>query len=172
MGDKILKLEEKTNLMKEELHVIQTTKPSWAIETNSKLIGLEDHSRQNNLRFEGIKGHENESWEDCKSKIYDLLENKLEMDIANVVIERAHRTGKKNKNRSRPIVAQFSFYKDKMNILKNCKKLKNTKFSIYEDFSREAAAIRKEKWQEAFTNREKGMISYLNYRTVIYKQRV
>ena len=133
---------------------------------------MEDHSRQNNLRFEGIKKHENESWEDCKNKIYDLLENKLEMDIENVVIERAHRTGKKNKNRSRPIVAQFSFYKDKMNILKNCKKLKNTKFSIYEDFSREAAAIRKEKWQEAFANREKGMISYLNYRTVICKQRV
>ena len=69
-------------------------------------------------------------------------------------------------------VAQFSFYKDKMNILKNCKKLKNTRFSIFEDFSRETAAIRKEKWQEVLANREKGMISYLNYRTVICKQRV
>ena len=94
------------------------------------------------------------------------------MDIENVVIERAHRTGKKNKNRSWPIVAQFSFYKGKMNILKNCKKLKNTRFSIFEDFSRETAAIRKEKWQEVLANREKGMISYLNYRTVICKQRV
>ena len=166
MGDKIQKLEEKINLMKEELHVIQTTKPSWAIETDAKLIDLEDRSRRNNLRFE------NESWEDCENKIYDLLENKLEMDIENVVIERAHRTGKKNKNRSRPIVAQFSFYKDKMNILKNCKKLKNTRFSIFEDFSRETAAIRKEKWQEFLANRGKGMMSYINYRTVICKQRV
>ena len=33
MGDKIQKLEQKLNLMKEELHVIQTTKPSWTIET-------------------------------------------------------------------------------------------------------------------------------------------
>ena len=49
MGDKIQKLEEKINLMKEELHVIQTTKPSWAIETDAKLIDLEDRSRQNNL---------------------------------------------------------------------------------------------------------------------------
>ena len=55
MGDKIQKLEEKINLMKEELHVIQTTKPSWVIETDVKLIDLEDHSRQNNLRFVGIK---------------------------------------------------------------------------------------------------------------------
>ena len=85
-----------------------------------KLVDLEDHSRQNNLRFEGITYHENESWEDCENKIYDLLENKLEMNTKSVVIERAHLIGKENKNRLRPIVAQFSFYKDKMNILKNC----------------------------------------------------
>ena len=42
MGDKIQKLEEKINLMKEEPHVIQTTKPSWAIKTDAKLIDLED----------------------------------------------------------------------------------------------------------------------------------
>ena len=100
-----------------------------------------------------------------------FIGNKLEMDIENVFIERAHRTRKKNKNRSQLIVAQFSFYKDKMNILKNCKKLKNTRFSIFEDFSRERAAIRKEKWQEVLANRKKGM-TYLNYRTVICKQRV
>ena len=87
--------------MKEELHGIQTTKPSWVIEAHAKLIDLEDSPRRNNVRFEGTKEHENQSWEDCENKIYDLLENKLEMDIGNVVIERAHRTGKKNKNRSR-----------------------------------------------------------------------
>ena len=68
------------------------------------------------------------------------------MDIENVVIEREHQTGKKNKNASQPIVARFKFYKDKMNILKNFKQLKNTRLSIFEDFSRETAAIRKEKW--------------------------
>ena len=101
IGDKIQKLEEKINLIKEELHVIQTTKPSWAIETDAKLIDLEDPS-QNNLRFEGIKEHENESWEDCENKIYDLLENKLEMDIENVVIKLAIEPGKKKRiNRGR-----------------------------------------------------------------------
>ena len=60
MGEKIQKLQEKVNLMKEELHVIQTTNPSWAIETDAKLIDLEYRSRKNNLRFEGKKEHENE----------------------------------------------------------------------------------------------------------------
>ena len=116
MSDKVQKLEEETNLMKEELHVIPTTKPSQAIETDAKLVELEDNPRRNNLTFEEIKEHERESWEDCENKIYDLLEKKLEMDIENVVIERAHQTTKKSKNRSQPIVARFSFYKDKMNL--------------------------------------------------------
>ena len=115
VGDKIRKLQEEINLMKEELHFIQTTKPSWAIETDAKLIDLDDRSRGNSLRFEGIKEHENESWEDSENKIYDLLEKKFEMDIEYVVIERARRTEKRNKNRWRPILAQFSFYKDNMN---------------------------------------------------------
>ena len=87
----------------------------------------------------------NGSWDDGENKIYDLLENKLQMDIKNVVLEWAHQTGKKNKNISRLIVAQFSFCKYKMNVLKNCKKLKNIKFSIFEDFPRKTVAIRKEK---------------------------
>ena len=55
MGDKVQKLEEEIDLMKEELHVIQTTKPWLAIETDAKLVDLEDRSRRSNLKFEGIK---------------------------------------------------------------------------------------------------------------------
>ena len=59
MGDKIQKLKEEINLMNEELHV-QKTKPSWAIETDTKLVELKDCSRQKTLRCEGIKDLENE----------------------------------------------------------------------------------------------------------------
>ena len=68
MGDKIQKLEEKINLMKEELHVIQITKLSWAIETDARLIDLDDCSRRNNLRFEGIKEHEKSHGRIAKTK--------------------------------------------------------------------------------------------------------
>ena len=43
--------------MKQELLVIQTAKPSWAIETDVKSVDLEDRYRRNNLRFEGTKKH-------------------------------------------------------------------------------------------------------------------
>ena len=41
MDDKVKKLEEEINLIKEELRVIQTTKPSWAIETDLKLVDMD-----------------------------------------------------------------------------------------------------------------------------------
>ena len=40
MGNKVENLEKEINLLMEELHVIQTTKPSWAIETDAKLVDL------------------------------------------------------------------------------------------------------------------------------------
>ena len=46
IGDKVQKLEEEINLMKEELHVIQATKLSWVMETDAKLVDLKDRSRQ------------------------------------------------------------------------------------------------------------------------------
>ena len=58
MGDKVQKLEEEIILINEELQVIQTTKPSSAIETDAILVNLEDRSRRNNLGFEVIKVHE------------------------------------------------------------------------------------------------------------------
>ena len=60
MGVKFQKLEEKINLLKKELHVIQTTKPLYATQKDAKLVDLEDCPRRNNLGFKGIKEHESE----------------------------------------------------------------------------------------------------------------
>ena len=45
------------------------------------------------------------------------------MDTSNITIERAHRVGEKSNSKERAIVVQFSFYKDKTNFFRNCKKL-------------------------------------------------
>ena len=42
---------------------------------------------RSNLRLEWIREYQNELWEDCDNKIYNLLKNKFEMDIKNGVIE-------------------------------------------------------------------------------------
>ena len=92
------------------------------------------------------------------------------MDTSNITIERAHRVGEKSNDKERAIVVQFSFYKKKINILRNCKKLKRTKISILEDFPQETMQIRKEKWKEVLANRKQGKISYLQYSSVLCKE--
>ena len=59
LGNKVEKLEKIVNLIKQELRAIQTIKSSWPIEAYIELFDLEDCSRQNSLRFEEIKEHEN-----------------------------------------------------------------------------------------------------------------
>ena len=102
------------------------------------------------------------------------------MDTSNITIERAHRVGEKSNDKERTTVVQFSFYKDKTKILRNCKKLKGTEISIfpfpfpfpfpYSHFSQETMQARKEKWKEVLANRKQGKISYLQYRSVICKE--
>ena len=67
-------------------------------------------------------------------------------------IERAHRVGERKAGQERHIVSQFNSYKLKLDILRNCKKLKGTNISVFEDFSKETASIKKEKWKEVLKN--------------------
>ena len=74
-----------------------------------------------------------------------MLEENLEMDTSNISIERVHRVGEKPNEKERALFVHYSFYKDKINILRNCNKLKGAKISIFDDFFQEAMQIRKEK---------------------------
>ena len=81
------------------------------------------------------------------------------MGASNIVIERAHHVEEKSNDKERAVVVQFLFYKDKINFLNNCNKLKGTKISIFEDVSQEIMQIPKEKWKEVLANRKQRKIS-------------
>ena len=83
----------------------------------------------------------------------------MEIGASNIVIERAHHVEEKSNDKERAVVVQFLFYKDKINFLNNCNKLKGTKISIFEDVSQEIMQIPKEKWKEVLANRKQGKIS-------------
>ena len=59
---------------------------------------------------------------------------------------------------------KFNSYKNKLDILRNCKKLKGTNFSIFEDFSKETASLRKEKWKEVLKNRNYAYVAGSSFR--------
>ena len=92
----------------------------------------------------------------------------MDIDTSEIWIERTHGVGEKKTGQERQIVVQFNSYKNKLDI---CRKLKSTIFSVFDDFSKETASIRKEKWKEVLKNRKDGKISYLQYKTVICKKR-
>ena len=167
LNEKITSMERNLFSLKKDIEVIQTTKPSWAIEIGNK---LEDRSRRNNLRINGIKEGKNETREECEKRVNCFLEEKLDMDTSEIWIELAHRVGEKKYGQEKQIVVQFNSHKNKLDILRNCKKLKGTNFSIFEDFSKETASIREEKWKEVLKHRIDGKISYLQCKAVICKE--
>ena len=108
----------------------------------NKLTELEDRSRRNNIRIDRIAEEPGETWEECERKVHRLLSE--ELDINDVVIERAHRVKaysheKKNskKLRSRTIVCKLLSFVDKARILKNSHRLKGTTYYVNKDFSKE-----------------------------------
>ena len=68
----------------------------------NKLIDLEDRSRCNNLRIDGISESRNETWEECEEEIQKVFNE--ELGVRNVHIERAHRSkrSKSNNNNGKP----------------------------------------------------------------------
>ena len=85
-------------------------------------------------------------WEDCEKNVEDFCKEKLGLE--GVKIERAHRTkGNKNRDKPRTIVCKLLLYKDKVNIIKNTKKLEGTDFYIYEDFCKQTVEYWKDLWK-------------------------
>ena len=137
-----------------------------------KLIELEDRSRRNNLRINGVEETPNETWDICEGKVQDIVKNKLGI-TAEIEFDRCHRTGKftKNQAKRRTIVCRLLRFKDKEKFLQNSKKLKNTSTFIYEDFCKETMELRKLLWEEVLEHRRQNKIAYLNYRRVVVRDR-
>ena len=53
-----------------------------------------DRSRKNNLRTDGIKEKDGESWEDCEAEVEKHFGEKLDIKDK-VIVERAHRAKQK-----------------------------------------------------------------------------
>ena len=47
---------------------------------HNKLVELEGRSRRNNLRIDGIKEHNKESWEECERRVHSMLKEWLDRE--------------------------------------------------------------------------------------------
>ena len=115
---------------------------------SSKLIELEDRSRRNNLRIDGIAEDQNESWHECEEKVLEVIKEKLEIQDP-IEIDRCHRMGKHKRNRPGTIIFKLNKFNDKQKILRNARNLKDTGIFIY-DFRDDTMELRKSLWEQVF----------------------
>ena len=142
----------------------------------NKLNELEDRSRRNNIRIDGIAEEPGETWEECEGKVQRLLSE--ELNINDVVIECAHKVKayspekkKCKKLRPRKAVCKLLSFVDKARILKNSHRLKGTSYYVNEDFNKETIAYLKELWEKVKALRKEGKIAYLNYKSIVARER-
>ena len=142
-----------------------------------KLADLEDCSRRNNLLFDEFQEETNETWEETESIITDFVKEKLGIE-EDILIERAHRTGKiqrndGTRNRKRTIVVKFLNFKDKSRILHTYreKKLWKEKVFVNENFSEETASIRKGLLQKAKDFGSQNKVAKVVYdKSIVYEK--
>ena len=149
---KSLKCQEKAEELDERIRKIY----EWQLDlefVHNKLVDLEDRSRRNNLRIDGIKGKVGES---CEAEADKLFREKLDIE-GKIIIERGHKAKKQKiakKNQPRTIICSLLNFKDKDNILKRCRNLKGTNIFAHEDFSQETLRHGIELWKEIKRLRE------------------
>ena len=96
------------------------------------ILDLKSRSMRDNLLFFNIPQSQDE---DCAAIVMNFCKEKLHIENAETIrLDRAHRIGKRQPNKTRPIVIKFNFHQDKENVRKQAKQLKGTNFGISEQF--------------------------------------
>ena len=100
----------------------------FVTKTKKKLADLEDRSRRNNFLFDLFQEETNEKWEESENIITNFVKEKLGIE-EDISIERAHRTGKiqrndGTRNKKKTIVVKFLNFKDKSRNLNTSKEKK------------------------------------------------
>ena len=119
--------------------------------------------------MDGVSEGGKEMYDESEEIIQKIIKDKLKI-TKNIIIERAHRTGRKEEGKKRCIVLKLLNYKDKELILKNANKLKGTGVFINEDFSRETLEKRKDLWEKVKVARSQGKFATINYNKSIIKE--
>lgn len=108
-----------------------------------KSIDLEARSRRNNLLFHGLKESRDE---DCKNIIRQFLSDHFEISVSETAISRAHRIGRYDRNRIRPVIVAFQEYVVTESIIKKGNVLRDSNYSVSRDYPIEITRARKTLW--------------------------
>ncbi len=130
----------------------------------------EDYSKRDCLLFDGLAEAKDEN---CKTKILNLIKTNLEIE-KDIMIQRCHRLGQPQNERTRPIIVKFVIFEDIQDILKNAYKLKGTKLYV-RNFYSDATTNRRQALTPLFLHmkHKKNMkCSLINDSIVVEKEKI
>ena len=165
-------VEEKLNTLKSQMRSIQNEVNENKAELKEQFRIQKDRLRRNNIRAKSIEEDENETWENTENKLRSFLYDELEI-TDELYIERAHSVRRRkdvkfnSNNTPRTIVAKFLDYKEKEEVMRRRYKLKDTTYSVREDFSKETVEIRKKLWDQVKKLREDGKYAVIKYDKIV-----
>ena len=132
---------------------------------------LENQSRRNNLRIDGIPESTGETWDDTERKVKETLVSQLDL-TEEPMIERAHRVGRpKTPGMGRSIVCKIQDWKQKEAILQASRKVKPPGLYLNEDLATETVRRRKELVPELKSARQQGKLAYFVLDKLVVKDR-
>ena len=98
----------------------------------------ESYSKRDNLLIHGIVDDGSDDDDTCRRLSRDFFVQNLKVsrnDADRMMFVRCHRLGKKSPNVKRPIIVRFQYFSDRQVIWNNRFYLKNTAFSLHENFA-------------------------------------
>ena len=136
---------------------------------------MENQSRRNNLRVDGVKEKPGETWQETEAALRQVVQRELKLpadQVSALQIERAHRTGAPTTTqRERTIVVKFGSFKDRDTIIRAARTVKPKGYFFNEDFSQRVITRRKELLPDMREARERGKIAYLSFDKLVVKDR-
>ncbi|XP_065668151.1 uncharacterized protein LOC136088374 [Hydra vulgaris] len=162
------RIDEVKKLYNEKTLLDSNNESNFLKDIKKKLVDLENRSRRNNLRIDGVKELPDESWEDSTKIVKKIFSEKLQIN-KEIIIERAHRSGSIKSGKERSIVLKLLNFNDKKLILLNSKKLRGTGVFINEDFAKETMEKRKKLWDEVIKWIKEGKYAILKFDSIFCK---
>ena len=146
-------------------------------ESHRRHVKLECHSRRGNMKFFGIKEHDNETNSDTELVLRKFIHTKLKItpvDEENIHFDRVHRITSRRSQanlrspKSRPIIVRLTNFQDEPFIKSFIKNLpRGTGFGISDDFPKEVDEVRKSLYPILKTARREKKAAYFNVEKLI-----
>lgn len=154
-------VDSKVNTIMKQIHSLQDQQTELMRkyeETTEKITDIRWRNMRENLVFSGIDEATQfkEKGENCEDLIQEFIKNELQI-TDNISFDRVHRLGRFNPRHRypRPIVAKFTYYKDKERVKQTAvKKLKHTNYWVKDHYPQEIEERRKQLYQAAKTARQ------------------